>query len=108
MQYECSQVFFLYRNVADLFKYREVLVFLMMIFIMGNMWGFVESYLFIFLDELHAPKSLLGLTLTVGSLAGLPFLWSAETLVAKAGRVNILVLAFLLYFVRFFGYSYIT
>ncbi|CAL8071546.1 unnamed protein product [Orchesella dallaii] len=96
-----------WKNATDLLNYPEVVVFLGMIFILGNLWGFVESYLFIFLDELHAPKYLLGLTLTVGSLAGIPFLYGAEKLVAKAGRVNIIALAFLVYFIRFFGYSYI-
>jgi hypothetical protein len=43
-----------------LLKYPELVVFLLMIFILGTMWGFVESYLFIFLKELKAPNYLLG------------------------------------------------
>ncbi|ODM98430.1 Major facilitator superfamily domain-containing protein 6 [Orchesella cincta] len=96
-----------WKNATDLLNYPEVVVFLGMIFVLGNLWGFVESYLFIFLDELNAPKYLLGLTLTVGSLAGIPFLYGAEKLVTKAGRVNIIAFAFIVYFIRFFGYSYI-
>lgn len=45
--------------------------------------------------------------MTVGSLSSVPFLYGAENLVARAGRVNIIALAFIFYFVRFFGYSYI-
>ncbi|CAG7728467.1 unnamed protein product [Allacma fusca] len=95
-------------DAKQLFLYPEVVVFLVMIFILGNMWGFVESYLFVFLkDELDAPNYLLGLTLTTGSLTGVPFLWGAEKIVAKIGRVNVIVIAFVTYFVRFIGYSYV-
>jgi len=50
---------------------------------------------------------LIGLTLTVGSLTGVPFLYGAEKIVTKLGRVNVIILAFFVYFLRFFGYSYI-
>lgn len=97
----------IWQNCSQLLNYPEVVLFLAMIFIMGNLWGFVESYLFIFLDDLHAPKYLLGLTLTVGSLVSVPFLYGAENMVARVGRVNIIISAFFFYFIRFFGYSYI-
>jgi len=48
------------RNGLKLLKYPEVVVFLIMIFVLGSLWGFVESYLFVFLKDLHAPNYLLG------------------------------------------------
>ncbi|XP_035704713.1 major facilitator superfamily domain-containing protein 6-A isoform X2 [Folsomia candida] len=96
------------KNVRSLLSYPEVVVFLFMIFILGTMWGFVESYLFIFLKELDAPNYLLGLTLTVGSFVGIPFSYGSERILNFFGRVNIMVFAFIAYFFRFFGYSYIT
>jgi len=35
-----------------------------MIFLLGMFWGFVESYLFVFLKELEAPNYLLGNTIS--------------------------------------------
>ncbi|CAG0914709.1 unnamed protein product [Notodromas monacha] len=87
----------------------EAAVFLFMMLILGAVWGFIESYLFVYLvQELGAPNYLLGMTLTVGSLVGIPFLYGAEKVVAVlGGRVHVIVLAFLVYCARSVGYSYI-
>ena len=60
-----------------------------------------------YLLDLKAPKYLLGLTLTVGAVIGLPFLHSSEWFMDKAGRVNLLILAQFVYMIRFVGYSFI-
>ena len=58
-------IYIVHRDAKKLFRYPEVVVFLVMIFVLGNMWGFVESYLFVFLkDDLDAPNYLLGKQVT--------------------------------------------
>ncbi len=135
-------------NIGKILRFVEADVFLLMMFILGGIWGFVESYLFIYLKELDAPNyllgtysnndfklqtdnkvihrllrhhmlyncffffflilSILGMTLTIGSVVGIPFLYGAESIVNRAGRANVIILAFFIYFARCFGYSYIT
>lgn len=92
-------------NVRPLVKAPNVWIFLFAVFIMGSCWGFLESFLFIHLQKLDAPNYLLGLTVTVGALIGLPFLYCSEWFVKKFGAVQLLVLALAVYFVRLVGYS---
>jgi len=87
----------------------SVVMFLLSMFVCGSMYGFVETFLFIYLKEdLNAPIFLLGLTITTGALISCPFLYIADYLVDKAGKVNVIVWALLMYGVRYVGYSYIT
>lgn len=97
----------LLKNVKPLLKSLNVWVLLIVIFILGTLWGFVESFLFWYLLDLNAPKYLLGLTLTTGAIVGLPFLLSSEWFVEKAGNVNLMILALVFYLIRFGGYSLI-
>lgn len=49
----------------------------------------------------------IGMTITFASIIGIPFLYVSDVIVRKIGSVNVIVLAFLAYCIRFFGYSFI-
>lgn len=49
-----------FRDMTELFKRVDVDVFLFVIFLLGANWGFLENYLFVFLNSLKAPTYLLG------------------------------------------------
>uniref|UniRef100_A0A6G1SMC6 Major facilitator superfamily domain-containing protein 6 n=1 Tax=Aceria tosichella TaxID=561515 RepID=A0A6G1SMC6_9ACAR len=95
-------------NVMPLLKSANVWIFLFSVFIMGSCWGFLESFLFIYLKQLQAPNYLLGLTVTVGALIGLPFLYGSDWFVRKFGAVQLLIVALVVYFIRLVGYSYLN
>ena len=95
----------IWSNVAPLLKSANVWIFLFAVFIMGSCWGFLESFLFIYLIELKAPNYLLGLTVTVGAFIGLPFLYGSNWFIKKFGATQLLLMALLVYFVRLVGYS---
>ena len=40
----------------------DALVFILVVAILGSMWGFLESFLFVFLKKLQAPTYMLGET----------------------------------------------
>ena len=48
-----------------------------------------------------------GLTLTVGGLVSLPFNWWSEAITRRIGHVNVLIIAFFGYAIRYIGYSFI-
>ena len=48
-----------------------------------------------------------GITVLLGAVVGVPFLYISDAIVRKVGSVNVFVLAFALYSVRFYGYSLI-
>ncbi|XP_065567359.1 uncharacterized protein LOC136031641 isoform X3 [Artemia franciscana] len=104
---EKSQGSFL-RNLQQLVKIPEIPIFLLFMMLLGSNWGFTENYLFIFLsDELKAPTYLLGLSVTVGCLCGLPFLSISNHIIKRVGIMPMFLMAYLSYAARFIGYSFL-
>jgi len=97
------------KGVKVIFSNISILVFIVMMFVCGSMFGFVETFLFVYLKEdLNAPIYLLGLTITTGALVSIPFLYYSDIIVDKFGVVNVFILALIMYGVRYVGYSLIT
>ncbi|XP_042231719.1 major facilitator superfamily domain-containing protein 6-like isoform X2 [Homarus americanus] len=96
------------RHLAKLMTRMEINVFLVMILLQGSNWGFIESFLFVYLKELGAPTYLLGLTLTVGNIVGAPLMIILDRVVDKLSRPVVFTISFLTYSVRHFGYSFIN
>ena len=65
----------LLKDIKSVLANVEVLVFFVVIFFSSLFWGYIESYLFWFLEEMGGSKSLMGLTVTVSSLFGIPALF---------------------------------
>jgi len=96
------------RGLLPLLKDVDLVVFLVAMFALGSMWGFIETFLFVYLkDDMGAPMYLLGLTITVGAVISIPFLYISDWLVAKIGRVNVFIIGLLTFCVRYVGYSLI-
>ena len=87
----------------------DISMFLFMTLILGNMWGFVETFLFVYLKEdMGAPMYLMGLTITVGAAASIPVFFVVDKLVEKVGKINVFIIALFMYSVRYIGYSFIN
>lgn len=97
----------IFRDLLNIFKMPALVIFLMFLFILGNLWGFIESYLFFYLRDLGAPNYLLGITVTVGTISSLPFLYGADNITRKIGHINVIIIAFFAHAVRLVGYSVI-
>ena len=95
------------RNLLKLIKSPSVWILFVVIFVLGTLWGFIESFLFWYLLDLKAPKMLLGLTLTTGAVVSLPFLVTSGWFVKRCGNENLMILALVFYFIRCYGYSLI-
>ena len=78
------------QGIREIFTNVSILIFLVMMFVCGTLFGFVETFLFVFLkvklnlkipkllryqEDLNAPIYLLGLTITTGALVSIPFLY---------------------------------
>lgn len=96
-----------FRDLWNLLKMPHVMCFIVFLFVLGNFWGFIESFLFLYLKELGAPNSLLGVTITVGTVSSIPFLYTAEKITRMFGHVNLIVIAFFSHACRLVGYSFI-
>lgn len=70
-------------------KYPEVVTFLGMMFLLGNMWGFVKSYLFVLLkNELQAPTYLLGKTTIINACDNLLWITVSQKILLCIFRLN--------------------
>ncbi len=89
MVFFCEQKFELpkstgLRGLGRVFRDVDICVFLFMVFVLGSCWGFIETFLFVYLKEdMAAPMYVLGLTITVGAVVSLPFIYMSDWLVEK-------------------------
>ena len=60
-------------------------MFLVVFFICGSVWGFLESYLFWFLEDLGSTKLTMGLSLAVGTIAGVPLTIGSAFIIGRLG-----------------------
>ena len=98
----------LFKNVGKLLVKPHILIFLVMFFLAGSIWGFLESYLFWFLEDLGSTKLTMGVNLAVGTVAGIPLTIASGAIIRRFGTTNVIILALFLYSVRLLGYSFLT
>ena len=85
----------------------QVLVYLFAFMVAGMLWGFLETFLFWYMEDLGATKFLMGISLAVGTLAGVPLTIFSRLLIRKLGHNVIVILALTLYSLRMLGYGLI-
>ena len=73
--------------------------------IVGTAWGYIESFLFWLLEDLGASRSLMGITITVGGIAGVPLLVLSGPIISRIGHANVLFIGFVFYAIRLVGKS---
>uniref|UniRef100_A0A0A9W421 Major facilitator superfamily domain-containing protein 6-A n=1 Tax=Lygus hesperus TaxID=30085 RepID=A0A0A9W421_LYGHE len=94
-------------DVMMVLKKVEIIALFITCFILGTAWGYIESFLFWLLQDLGASRSLMGITITVGGIAGLPLLVMSGPIIDKIGHANVLFIGFVFYAIRLLGYSLI-
>ncbi|KAM3967792.1 uncharacterized protein ACR2FA_011329 [Aphomia sociella] len=94
-------------DVISVFKNVEIVALFIACFIMGTAWGYIESFLFWLLQDMGASRSLMGITITVGGIAGLPLLVLSGPIIRRLGHANVLFIGFIFYAIRLLGYSLI-
>lgn len=96
------------KDFRSLLKQPEILTFLLVMLISGTCFGLLDTFLFWLLQDLGAKKFLMGITVTVGSLAGVPILIASGYIFKKLGHANTIILGFAFYVIRMMGYSFIN
>ncbi|XP_043461287.1 uncharacterized protein LOC122497923 [Leptopilina heterotoma] len=97
----------LFKDVYKVLKNVEIVTLYIVSFMLGTAWGYCESFLFWFLKDLGASQSLMGSTITVSGLVGLPLLVQSGPIINKLGHANVLFIGFIFYAIRLIGYSLI-
>ncbi|KAK8754737.1 hypothetical protein V5799_002559 [Amblyomma americanum] len=94
-------------RARGLMKQPHFLSLFLFVLCLGSVYGFLEYFLFWYLLDLGAQNYLLGLTISIGGLAGFVFLYETKWFMDKLGPVNVIALSGLVYCARLVGYSYI-
>eukprot|EP00092_Neocalanus_flemingeri_P040495 GFUD01044100.1.p1 GENE.GFUD01044100.1~~GFUD01044100.1.p1 ORF type:complete len:708 (+),score=166.26 GFUD01044100.1:153-2276(+) len=97
-----------FKNLGKLIMKPHIFMFLIIFFLCGSVWGFLESYLFWFLEDLGSTKLTMGISLAIGTVAGIPLTIASGAIIRKLGNTNVIVLALSLYSMRLLGYSFIN
>lgn len=96
------------KDFRSIVKKPEIITFLMVMLISGACFGVLDTFLFWLLQDMGAKKSLMGITVSVGTAAGIPILLVSGQMIQKLGHVNTIILGFAFYVIRMLGYSLIT
>lgn len=86
----------------------DMTILLFLVFLLGVMWGYLETYLHWMYSEMGSSHLLVGLSLALPMGCALPFLAIAKNLVRNIGRANLVVFGFLFYATRAAGLSFVT
>ena len=96
-----------FSNTGKVLCQVEVMLFLIAFLMAGILWGFLETFLFWYLEDLGSTKFLMGWTLAVGTILGVPLTIFSKLIMRKFGHTMILWFALMFYTIRLLGYSYI-
>lgn len=95
------------RDVFTVLRNIEAAALFIACFVLGTAWGYIESFLFWLIQDLGGSRSLMGITITVGGIAGIPLLVLSGPIISKIGHANVLFIGFIFYAIRLCGYSLI-
>ncbi|XP_011146297.1 uncharacterized protein LOC105187278 [Harpegnathos saltator] len=95
------------RDVFIVLRNIETAALFLACFVLGTAWGYIESFLFWLIQDLGGSRSLMGITITVGGVAGIPLLALSGPIISKIGHANVLFIGFVFYAIRLCGYSLI-
>ncbi|CAD1475398.1 unnamed protein product, partial [Heterotrigona itama] len=88
------------RDVFTVLRNIEAAALFIACFILGTAWGYIESFLFWLIQDLGGSRSLMGITITVGGIAGIPLLVLSGPIISKIGHANVLFIGFVFYAIR--------
>jgi PPP family 3-phenylpropionic acid transporter len=83
-------------------------IFLLLVFIGGTILSIISNFLFLFLNDMDASKTLMGLSLTIATISELPVLFFSERLLKRWSDRELLTFALLISVIRSLAYSFIN
>ncbi len=94
-----------WKGMAALLGNRALLVFLVSVLFASMGSGVVHNFLFLYLEDLGASETLMGLSLTVSTLSEMPVFFFSGWLLRRFGARGSLLMAMAAYVVRLLAYT---
>lgn len=94
-----------WHGVRHLLANRRWFLFLLVVFISGVGLAMVSNYLFLYLEDLGASRSMMGWALAIATISEIPVLFFSGWMICRWGTRGLLIISLVAYVVRAFGYS---
>lgn len=94
-----------WQGMRTLASNRALMIFLATVLFASMGSGIVHNYLFLYLADLGASETLMGLSLTVATLSEIPVFFFSALLLRKVGARGLLLMSLLAYVVRLLAYT---
>jgi PPP family 3-phenylpropionic acid transporter len=94
-----------WQGIAALANNRSLMTFLLTVLFASLGSGIVHNYVFLYLSDLGAPTTLMGISQTVATLSEMPVFFFSALLLRKFGARGLLLLSLSAYVVRLFAYT---
>jgi PPP family 3-phenylpropionic acid transporter len=104
---QASQPVPFWRGARTLLSNRSWLLFLLLVFFGGAGQAGIHNYLFLYMNELGASKTMMGLALTVATISELPMFFFADRLLARWSAKGLFIFGTMMYVVRAMALSFI-
>jgi PPP family 3-phenylpropionic acid transporter len=95
-------------GVRRLLSDRRWFLFLAVVFVSGAGGAVVSNFLFLYMSDLGASKTMMGLALSVATLSEMPVLFFSSWMLKRWGARGLLVIGMAAYVIRAVGYSFAT
>jgi len=102
-----AQAYF-WRGARTLLSNRSGLLFLFLMFAGGAGLAIIHNYLFLYMNDLGASKTIMGLALTIATLSELPIFFFSRRLLTRWSAKELLIFATVIYVIRAMSLSYIA
>lgn len=97
----------MFRNAGRIFKNPRIVAFFLVMCTFGFSYGQVDTFKFLFLDQLGSPHILRSLCPAANCLAELFLLYYSKQIIWKIGHENAFLLVLAAYAIRFLAYSFL-
>jgi len=104
---QVSQPVPFWQGARRLLSNRAWLLFLFLVFVGGAGGAVIHNYLFLYMNELGASKTMMGVALSIATVSELPVLFYANRLLARWSAKGLFVFGTLIYVVRALALSFI-
>ena len=94
-------------SLRKLFSNRKWVVFLLSAFTTGMAYAMTLSFLFLYMNQLGASKTLIGVSMVFGTISELPFWFYSNRLLRRWSMKSLIIFSMGLLALRFFAYSLI-
>ncbi len=92
-------------SLRRLARNRQWAIFLITVLISGMANGVTNNFVFLYLSDLHASSTLMGLSLTAATLSELPIFFFSDRLLKRLGARGLLAVSMAAYILRLVGYA---